>query len=269
MHSRRHPWGCSRGNEGIELSVPGLQLEQRVTILCNAIEERDLLRYLEHAQHLYASLIQPLEAELASGPIRTLVFVPDGPLRLLPWTALHDGQRLLIETSAVAITPSLTLTEPRPLPRDKGRLLAAEMAGAEGIPSGLFSRALGSGPGGNVCVEAPHIQLSDGGTITADSAGAGAAGDLQILAGDTLQSHNSRVATAAARAGGGAIALRGGRLVRLRDRYTARPREGEVSSLVERGRDGVPANPEGVLPSRLYRAPAGATGSTSELAIAR
>jgi hypothetical protein len=38
----------------------------------------------------------------------------------------------------------------------------------------------------------------------------------------------------------------------LRDRCAARLREGTVSSLVERGRDGVPATPDGVLPSRIY-----------------
>jgi hypothetical protein len=55
----------------------------------------------------------------------------------------------------------------------------------------------------------------------------------------------------------------------LRDRCAARLREGAVSSLVERGRDGVPANPEGVLPNRLYSGSAGAAGSTSDTAVAR
>src|SRR5262249_16772663 len=40
----------------------------------------------------------------------------------------------------------------------------------------------------------------------------------------------------------------------LRNRCAARLQEGNVSSLVERGRDGVPANPDGVLPSRLFKA---------------
>jgi hypothetical protein len=52
----------------------------------------------------------------------------------------------------------------------------------------------------------------------------------------------------------------------LRDRCAARLREGAVSSLVERGRDGVPATPEGVLPSRLYRRIPGMAKPTSEKA---
>jgi CHAT domain-containing protein len=101
-----------------------------VTVLRNALEERDPLRYLQHAQQLYAWLIQPLEAELAAQHIQTLVFVPDGALRLLPWAALHDGRHFLVEKYALAISPSLTLTEPRPLPRQEMRVLAAGTAGA-------------------------------------------------------------------------------------------------------------------------------------------
>jgi CHAT domain-containing protein len=57
-------------------------------------------------------------------------------LRLLPWAALHNGQQFLIETYALAITPSLRLTEPRPLPQDKVDVLAAGVTGArEGFPA--------------------------------------------------------------------------------------------------------------------------------------
>src|SRR5439155_21215955 len=64
-----------------------------------------------------------------------IVLVPDGALRLLPLAALHDGQRFLIEKYAVAVTLSLTLTEPRPLARDKLQVLAVGLSGAaEGFP---------------------------------------------------------------------------------------------------------------------------------------
>jgi CHAT domain-containing protein len=120
------PTGLTR----VMTAVVGPQLEQRVTILRNALEERDPLRYLQHAQALYQWLIQPFEADLAGQQIQTLVFVPDGALRRLPLAALHDGQRFLIEKYALAITPSLTLTDPRPLPKDRVRVLAAGVAGA-------------------------------------------------------------------------------------------------------------------------------------------
>lgn len=120
------------GLKRVVVPVTGPQLEQRVQIFRNALDDRDPQRYLQHAQRLYAWLIQPFEADLAAGQIQTIVFVPDGALRLLPFAALHDGQQFLIEKYAVAITPSLTLTEPRPLSRDKVQVLAAGMAGAVG-----------------------------------------------------------------------------------------------------------------------------------------
>jgi CHAT domain-containing protein len=84
-----------------------------------------------HTQgNLLMSQRKPLQADLSASCIRTLVFVPDGALRLLPWAALHDGQQFLIEKYALAITSSLTLTEPRPLARDGVRVLAAGMGGA-------------------------------------------------------------------------------------------------------------------------------------------
>jgi CHAT domain-containing protein len=117
------------------LPIAGSHLEQRITVFRNALEERDPLRHLQHAQQLYTWLIRPIEAELTAQQIRTVVFVPDGALRLLPLAALHDGQRFLIEKYALAIVPGLTITEPRPLSRQAVQALAAGMAGAvEGFP---------------------------------------------------------------------------------------------------------------------------------------
>ena len=42
--------------------------------------------------------------------------VPDGPLRTIPFGALHDGKQFLINRFAFATTPGLTLTDPHPLP---------------------------------------------------------------------------------------------------------------------------------------------------------
>jgi CHAT domain-containing protein len=112
------------------IPVTGPQLEQRVRVFRHALDDRDPQRYLRHAQQLYTWLIQPLVADLTALSIQTIVFVPDGALRTLPLAALHDGQQFLIEKYALAITPSLTLTEPRPLPRHRVPLLAAGVAAA-------------------------------------------------------------------------------------------------------------------------------------------
>jgi large exoprotein involved in heme utilization and adhesion len=86
-----------------------------------------------------------------------------------------------------------------------------------GNASGLFSSTTGRGPGGDLQVVAPHLQLSDGGTISAHSSGDGDAGTLRLQVGDTFRSQNGAVTTATEGAGGGAIALTAGRLVQLID----------------------------------------------------
>ena len=63
------------------------------------LEKRTTREYLPHAQQLYDWLIRPLEPDLTSVTIDTLVFVPDGPLRTIPMAALHDGQQFLIAST--------------------------------------------------------------------------------------------------------------------------------------------------------------------------
>ncbi|HEY9878503.1 MAG TPA: CHAT domain-containing protein [Leptolyngbyaceae cyanobacterium] len=67
------------------------------------------------SEQLYQWLIQPFEAALQKSGTKTLVFVPDGVLRSVPMSALYDGSQYLVERYAVATTPSLTLTDLRPL----------------------------------------------------------------------------------------------------------------------------------------------------------
>ena len=112
----------------VVLPVSGPLLETRVQHFRHALEDGDPLRYLRHAQQLHAWLIQPLTPWLQTYRIQTIVLVPDGMLRLLPIAALHDGKQYLIEQYAVAITPSLMLTEPQSLPRDNLNVLAAGLS---------------------------------------------------------------------------------------------------------------------------------------------
>ncbi len=50
---------------------------------------------------------------LLENGIETLVIIPDGPLRTLPFSALHDGNmHVLDKPYAVTITPSLALLNP-------------------------------------------------------------------------------------------------------------------------------------------------------------
>ena len=99
------------------------------------LEKRISQEYLYHAQKLYDWLIRPLEQELTSLSIDTLVFVPDGPLRTVPMAALHDGSRFLINKFALAITPGLNLTDPRSIKRENIKILALGLTeSSQGFP---------------------------------------------------------------------------------------------------------------------------------------
>jgi CHAT domain-containing protein len=103
------------------------------------IENRATRDYLVHAQQLYTWLIRPIEDELKRAGVDTLVFVPDGPLRTIPMAALHDGNQFLIAKYAIATTPGLDLTDPRPIRRERAKVLAVGVAqsvqGFEALPN--------------------------------------------------------------------------------------------------------------------------------------
>jgi CHAT domain-containing protein len=105
------------------------RITQEVKALRQGLENRTTQQYLRHAQRLYGWLIRPLEPALASLAATTLVFVPDGALWTIPMAALHDGEQFLIQKYALAITPGLSLTDPRPLPQP-ARVLAAGLTHA-------------------------------------------------------------------------------------------------------------------------------------------
>jgi hypothetical protein len=75
----------------------------------------------------------------------------------------------------------------------------------------------GKGQGGNIAVQARHVELDTDGTITARSVGPGDAGTITIQASDTFRSRNGLVTTAATQAGGGRIELSAGQTVELVD----------------------------------------------------
>ncbi len=100
------------------------------------LEKRTTREYLPHARRLYTWLIGPLEADLAQAQIDTLVFVPDGPLRTIPMAALHDGKQFLVAKYAIAITPGLDLSDPRPIRREQAKVLAVGVAEpVQGFPA--------------------------------------------------------------------------------------------------------------------------------------
>ncbi len=125
------PQGLNR----FPVAVPAAVLTSEVRAFRRMLEKRTTREYLPHAHRLYDWLIRPLEPDLARLAVDTLVFVPDGPLRTVPMAALHDGERFLIARYAVATSPGLDLTDPRPIDKTGALLLSSGITKAvQGFP---------------------------------------------------------------------------------------------------------------------------------------
>ena len=126
------PTGLTR----VSVPVTAERLTQEIREFRRLVEKRTTREYLPHAQQLYDWLVRPLEPHLSQPQITTLVFVPDSAIRTIPLAALHDGSSFLINKFALAMTPGLTLTDPRPVNRDKLRFLTAGLTkSVQGFPA--------------------------------------------------------------------------------------------------------------------------------------
>ena len=98
----------------------------------------------EPSRRLYDLLIKPIEGHL--GPNTTLVVVPDGPLRALPFAMLTDaGGAFLILKTRLAVAPTLAYSQPG---RDRGTsgltVVAASLEKEVDLPAGDFPRLDGT-----------------------------------------------------------------------------------------------------------------------------
>ena len=126
--------GGERRQVVVPITEPRLRAEVEQFRLL--LERRSTNEFLVPAQRLYDLLVRPVEGVLAGGRVSTLVIVPDGILRTVPFAALHDGARFLIERYAVAIVPGLRLVDPRPLAPGKSRAFVLGLSqGREGFPA--------------------------------------------------------------------------------------------------------------------------------------
>ncbi|MDX2096668.1 MAG: CHAT domain-containing protein [Leptolyngbyaceae cyanobacterium bins.59] len=98
--------------------LPSNQVESTLIRLRQALHPVSPSGVFEQlSNQVYDWLIRPFEAELATGQVKTLVFVLDGPLRNFPMAALLDGDRFLIEKYGIAVTPGLELFSSQSLSR--------------------------------------------------------------------------------------------------------------------------------------------------------
>jgi len=115
--------GLSTGLQRYTLDVTSENLNATAKLFRRHLETRTTFQYRLEAQQLYDWLIRPMRGVLDERHIDTLVFLPDGALRTVPFATLHDGDKFLVENFAIAIAPGLSMVEARPLQREKAKLL--------------------------------------------------------------------------------------------------------------------------------------------------
>ncbi|MFN8967929.1 MAG: CHAT domain-containing protein, partial [Pseudanabaena sp.] len=111
--------------------------EEIITVLNDyraSLRDTSSLDYLEQAQKLYDWVMRPIDAQLQSLKIETVVFVMDSGLRVIPPASLHDGKQFLVERYASANIPSLRVTRLEERDRKNTRVLAMGLTEArEGL----------------------------------------------------------------------------------------------------------------------------------------
>jgi len=73
------------------------------------LEDHNTANFLPYAKRLYNWLILPFNDLLLANNIDTLIFIPDGVLRTIPFAALHDGNKFLIAKYATVVNSGLNL----------------------------------------------------------------------------------------------------------------------------------------------------------------
>jgi len=108
------------------------QLNQDIIDFLNGLRDAGSEDIMEPAQNLYKLLIQPFEAELKELKIDTIIYAPDGQLRYIPLSALHDGKQWLAEKYRINNITAESLTSFTPKPLSKPRIFAGAFGGKRG-----------------------------------------------------------------------------------------------------------------------------------------
>lgn len=93
--------------------------------------------YLLIGEELFEIVFAKAEPVLRQEGVDTLLVIPDGSLRTIPFSALYDGSNFLVEKYAIATTPGISLTLPKPLDVQEANLFAGGVSHAVQGFSGL------------------------------------------------------------------------------------------------------------------------------------
>jgi CHAT domain-containing protein len=125
IHQYRHPIGARDLESLVNEFRDNLQRDQGDD------------EYLLIGQELHQMIFADAEPLLAAEHIDTLLVIPDASLRTIPFSALHDGKAFLIEKYAIATTPGINLTLPKPLDVQQANFFAGGISDAVQGFSGL------------------------------------------------------------------------------------------------------------------------------------
>ena len=87
----------------------GLGVRSREALMKSAPQPPE--RFLPRLAELHGLLVAPLADWLPREEGEPLVFIPHGALFMLPFPALHDGEKYLVERHTISVAPSLRFVE--------------------------------------------------------------------------------------------------------------------------------------------------------------
>jgi CHAT domain-containing protein len=96
------------------VKLDGSHVVEEIADFRKALQDLQSNRYLKLSQNLYRRLVKPVEPWLTEPRI---IVVPHGALHYLPFNALHDGEKYLIEKKSIRCLPSASVLHY--LPKDK------------------------------------------------------------------------------------------------------------------------------------------------------
>ncbi len=122
----------------VEETVAGLQKK----IQTPNFDER---AFKQQSKQIYDLLLAPLATNLAAAKTKTLVFVLDGAFNNIPMSVLYDGNKYLVESYSLALTPGLQLVPPQES-TDRGRFPSRNAPRTQALLGGISEGRQGFSP---------------------------------------------------------------------------------------------------------------------------
>jgi CHAT domain-containing protein len=103
-------WVFILSREGVSAAkLPVTNLDTQVAALRSDLQNPNSTQFERSSHQLYASLVQPVEDAIQG--FKRLTVVPHGTLHYLPFAALYDGERYLLEHFEVRVLPSASVLQ--------------------------------------------------------------------------------------------------------------------------------------------------------------